>query len=131
VVLGVFAGLGLFAGQTNTLGNLFGASTLLPTVIYLLTVIFYVVVRRRLPQVESGFRLGVFEWPVIVLALIWLLFELAIFRDVSFATPWLYSLIMFAVGVIYFLWMLVTRPKSLIAQPHEETDVSQLIPEEA
>ncbi|HTK09033.1 MAG TPA: amino acid permease [Ktedonobacteraceae bacterium] len=131
VVLGVFAGLGLFAGQTNTLANLFGASTLLPTVIYLLTVIFYIVVRKRLPQVENSFRLGIFEWPVIVLSLVWLLFELAIFRDASFATPWLYSLIMFAVGVIYFVWMLVTRPQSLVAQPHEETGVTQLMPDEA
>jgi amino acid transporter len=122
VILGVFAGLGIFANQTNTLSNLFGASTLLPAVIYLLTVIFYIVVRRRLPQVEGGFKLGVFEWPVIILSLVWLLWELAIFRDVQFATPWAYCLIMFGVGVLYFVWMLVMRPKALAIQP--QSDVS-------
>jgi amino acid transporter len=124
VVLGVFAGLGIFAGQTNTLANLFGASTLLPAIIYFLTVIFYIVVRRRLPHVENAFSLGIFEWPVIVLSLVWLIWELSIFRDAQFATPWVYCLIMFALGLIYFVWMLVSRPKALATQPRPETDVA-------
>jgi amino acid transporter len=124
VILGVFAGLGIFANQTNTLANLFGASTLLPAVIYFLTVVFYIVVRRRLPHVENAFSLGIFEWPVIVLSLVWLVWELAIFRDAQFATPWLYCLIMFGLGLIYFVWMLVTRPKALAIQPQPETDVA-------
>lgn len=121
VILGVFAGLGIFANQTNTLANLFGASTLLPAIIYLLTVIFYVAVRRRLPHVENAFSLGAFEWPVIVLSIVWLLWELAIFRDAQFATPWVYCLIMFAIGLVYFVWMLVTRPKALASEPGVET----------
>jgi amino acid transporter len=125
VVLGVFAGLGIFAGQTNTLGNLFSASTLLPAIIYLLTTIFYIVVQRRLPHVERAFSLGIFEWPVIILALVWLVFELAIFRDAQFATPWVYTLVMFALGVLYFIWMLITRPKALMTRPSEATDASE------
>jgi len=56
-------------------------------------VILYIYARRKLPQ-TLGFSLGAFEWPIIVLSVIWLLYELAIFRDSSFAVPWLYSLVM-------------------------------------
>jgi amino acid transporter len=109
--------LAIFANQTNSLINLFSASTLLPAVIYLCTVILYIYSRRKLPQTH-GFRLGVFEWPVIVLSLIWLLFELAIFRDKSFALPWAYCGIMFGIGLLYFIWMLVAQPEVL--RKHDE-----------
>jgi len=122
VVLAAFAGYGIIsnptnaANQTTTLFNLFSAATLLPAIIYLATVILYIYARRKLPQ-TLGFRLGAFEWPIIVLSVVWLLFELSIFRDASFAAPWLYSLVMFALGIIYFAWMLVTRPKVLQTPP--------------
>lgn len=128
LILGVFAGLGVFANQTNTLANLFGASTLLPAIIYFLTVIFYIVVRRRLPHMENAFSLGVFEWPVIVLALAWLLWELAIFRDAQFATPWIYCLVMFGIGVLYFAWMLLTRPRALSTESQLETAPTETAP---
>ena len=72
---------------------------------------------KRFASFAVGFSLGAFEWPIIILALIWLLFELSIFRDVSFTTPWIYSLVMFGLGLIYFLWMLMTRPKVLQTPP--------------
>jgi amino acid transporter len=111
--------LAVFALQANTLTNLFSASTLLPAIIYLITVIFYIYARRKLPEAqEGGFSLGRFEWPVIILALIWLVFELAIFRDgTAFTTPWLYCLIMFAIGLIYFVWLLFARPEVLNTKP--------------
>lgn len=108
--------LAVFATQTNALSNLFSAATLLPTIIYLATVILYVVTRRKLPRAQ-GFSLGAFEWPVVILSLIWLLFELAIFRDAQFATPWIYCLVMVVLGVLYFIWMLVTQPKVLETLP--------------
>ncbi|MEO8972889.1 MAG: amino acid permease [Ktedonobacteraceae bacterium] len=122
VVLAVFVGLALFANQASPLTYLFSAATLLPAIIYLATVILYIWARRKLPQVQ-GFSLGVFEWPIIILSVVWLLFELAIFRDAQFATPWLYSLIMFAIGLIYFVWMLVTRPEVLRTPPQVEVTV--------
>jgi len=121
VVLAVFAGYGIISNPTNataTLFSLFSAATLLPAIIYLATVILYIYARRKLPQTQ-GLRLGAWEWPVIVLAVIWLLFELSIFRDASFAAPWLYSLVMFALGLIYFAWMLIARPKVLQTPPQE------------
>jgi amino acid transporter len=119
VVLAVFAGLGIFSNQTSPLGYLFSAATLLPAIIYLATVILYASARHKLPPAR-GFSLGAFEVPIIVLAVVWLIFELLIFRDTSFAAPWLYSLIMFGLGLIYFVWMLVTRPHVLSTPPQEE-----------
>jgi amino acid transporter len=119
VVLAVFALLGILVpSQSNTLTNLFSAATLLPAIIYLATVVLYIYARRKLPETH-GFSLGVWEWPIIILALVWLLFELSIFRDAQFAAPWVYSLIMFGIGLIYFFWMLVTRPKVLQTVPPE------------
>ncbi len=117
VVLAGFALLGILVpSQSTTLGNLFSAATLLPAIIYLATVILYIYARRKLPEAR-GFSLGAWEWPIIVLSVIWLLFELSIFRDSSFAAPWVYSLVMFGIGLIYFIWMLVTRPKVLQTAP--------------
>ena len=118
IVLAVFAGLGIFANQTSPLGYLFSAATLLPAIIYLATVILYIWARRKLPETR-GFSLGVFEWPIIILSIVWLLFELSIFRDSSFAEPWLYSLIMVGLGLIYFVYMLVARPEVLRTPPQE------------
>lgn len=110
--------LAIFANQTNSLTNLFSASSLLPAIIYLATVILYVATKNKLPKGE-GFNLGAFEWPVIILALVWLVFELSIFRDASFVTPWTYVIIMFAIGLIYFVYMLVTRAQVLKTLPLE------------
>lgn len=79
--------LAIFANQTATLQNLFSTTTIQPLIIYLSTVILYMCTRHKLPR-SRGFNLGVFEWPVVVLALVWLIFELSIFRDSSFKTPW-------------------------------------------
>src|SRR2546421_6311635 len=127
VVLASFAILGIAVpGQSNTLGYLFSAATLLPAIIYLATVVLYIYARRKLPETH-GFRLGAFEWPIIILSIVWLLFELSIFRDAQFGPPWIYSLVMFGIGLIYFVWMLVTRPAVLRTVPEPaESDYSYL-----
>ncbi len=111
--------LAIFANQTNTLANLFSASSLLPAIIYLATVILYISTRHRLPQAR-GFSLGAFEWPIVILALVWLLFELSIFRDASFKEPWLYTLAMFAIGLVYFVYMLIAKSHVLKIPPRED-----------
>jgi amino acid transporter len=100
--------LAAFANSTNALFKLFSAATLMPAIIYLVTVLLYTVSRRRLPG-EHGFQLRRWEIPVIVISLVWLVFELTIFRDNSFAGPWLYILIMVAIGLAYYIYMLATR----------------------
>src|SRR5436190_2412258 len=119
VVLAIFALLGILVpSQSNTLTNLFSAATLLPAIIYLATDVLYIYARRKLPETH-GFKLGIWEWPIIVLSVIWLLFELSIFRDSQFRAPWVYSLAMFGIGLIYFFWILITRPKVLQTVPLE------------
>jgi amino acid transporter len=116
-VLAGFAILGIVVpSQSSTLSYLFSAATLLPAIIYLATVLIYVYARRKLPEAH-GFRLGAWEWPIVVLSIVWLLFELSIFRDAQFGPPWIYSLVMFGLGLIYFAWMLITRPAVLRTEP--------------
>ncbi len=110
VVVGVLieAVLAIFANQTSTLFSLFSAATLMPALIYFFTVFLYVVKRRQLPA-HRGFDLGRWESLILAVALIWLIFELSIFRDASFATPWLYVVVMTAIGLLYYGWMLATH----------------------
>jgi predicted membrane protein len=46
---------------------------------------------------------------VIAISVVWLVFELSIFRDHSFSTPWIYVGVMVAIGLLYFAYMLITR----------------------
>ena len=100
--------MAIFALQTDALFVLFSAATLLPALIYAATVLLYVVKRRTLPP-SQGFTLGRWETPVIVLAVIWLVFELALFRDASFAASWKYILVMLAIGAVYLVFLLIKR----------------------
>lgn len=124
--------LAIFAQTTSALFNLFSAATLMPCLIYLSTVILYVVARKNLPE-SRGFSLGRWENPVIVLALVWLLWELNIFRDVSFKDPWIYAGAMFVLGLIY-LGALLARGHSLempsMSTPDPETLVGHELHEE-
>jgi amino acid transporter len=121
-----------FANQTTALQNLFSTAAILAVLIYLATVILYACTRHKFPRREHGFHLGPFEWPVVVLALVWLVFELSIFRDATFTTPWLYILLMFGIGLLYFLFMFVTRRdvlKSLPLEIEREGEVSATQPD--
>ncbi|OCP10090.1 hypothetical protein BC374_15575 [Ensifer sp. LC13] len=46
---------------------------------------------------------------MLILAIAWLVFELSIFRDASFAKPWFYVAVMFAIGALYLGYLLVSR----------------------
>ena len=52
--------------------NLFSTATIQPVIVYLATVILYMRTRHKLPR-SRGFNLGAFEWPVVMLALVWLI----------------------------------------------------------
>jgi amino acid transporter len=106
VISGVI--LGLFSTSTDALFILFSAATLLPVVIYTITVALYIVTRRRLPA-SHGFALGRWEVPIIVVAVVWLVFALLLFRDASFKQPWLYVVVMVAIGAVYLIYLLATR----------------------
>ncbi|MEU5977047.1 APC family permease [Streptomyces sp. NPDC047315] len=108
--------LASFAMTTDALFSLFSAATLLPAIIYAGTVLMYVVKRKSLPPTQ-GFSLGRWEIPVIVVASVWLVYELLIFRDASFRDPWLYVLVLFAIGAVYFAFLLVRRGVAGLTMP--------------
>ncbi|MFE7135695.1 APC family permease [Streptomyces sp. NPDC057638] len=108
--------LGVFSQSTDALFSLFSAATLLPAIIYAGTVLMYIVKRRSLPPTQ-GFTLGRWETPVIVVASVWLVYELLLFRDESFRDPWLYVLVLFAIGGCYLAFLLVRRGVAGLSMP--------------
>ncbi|WP_329025341.1 APC family permease [Streptomyces sp. NBC_00690] len=108
--------LASFAMSTDALFSLFSAATLLPAIIYAGTVLMYIVKRKSLPPTQ-GFSLGRWEIPVIVTASVWLVYELLIFRDESFRDPWLYVLVLFAIGAVYFAYLLARRGVAGLTMP--------------
>ncbi|KRV50663.1 amino acid permease [Wenjunlia vitaminophila] len=108
--------LAAFSFSTDALFSLFSAATLLPALIYAGTVLMYIVKRRSLPPTQ-GFSLGRWENPVIAVASVWLVYELLIFRDSSFRDPWLYALLLFALGAVYLVYLLVRRGVAGMTMP--------------
>lgn len=108
--------LGLFSTSTDALFKLFSAATLLPAIIYAITVTLYIATRKKLPP-SAGFNLGRWEIPIIVVAVVWLVLALSLFRDASFRDPWLYVAGMVAIGACYLGYLLVTRGKDGLKMP--------------
>lgn len=100
----------------DALFALFSAATLLPALIYAGTVLLYIVKRKSLPPTK-GFDLGKWEIPVLVVSAIWLAYELAIFRGESFRDPWLYILVLLALGGVYFSYLLIRHGKAGLTMP--------------
>lgn len=117
--------LAVFAQSEDALFILFSAATLLPAMIYAGTVLMYAIKRRSLPA-SQGFSLGKWEIPVLVLAAVWLVYELAIFRDDSFAQPRLYVAVMIGLGVLYLAYLLIRRGVSGMTMP-EMVDVDKVL----
>ncbi|MBE1583588.1 amino acid permease [Nonomuraea angiospora] len=111
VILGLFS-----AFSEDALFTLFGAATLLPAVIYAATVALYLAKRRHLPA-NGKFDLGAWEKPVLAVSVVWLVFELSIFRDASFRDAWLYVLVMVVIGAAYLVTLLATRGRRALDMP--------------
>jgi amino acid transporter len=112
--------LAIFSQSEDALFTLFGAATLLPAVIYAATVVMYLVKRKELP-VNGKFDLGGWEKPVLVVAVVWLVFELALFRDASFAGAWLYVIVMVVIGAGYLGILLARRGRDGLAMPDQHS----------
>jgi amino acid transporter len=108
--------LAVFAERTSALFNLFSAATLLPAILYLATIILFAVKRRHLPP-SRGFDLRRWETPVLVLALVYLVFQMLIFRDASFKDPWIYIGVMASLGLIYFAYLMLRHGPRGLAMP--------------
>jgi amino acid transporter len=118
--------LAVFAHRTHALFSLFSAATLMPAIIYFVTVVLFMFARNKLPRKEGGFSIGRWEWPVVAVAVVWLIFELLIFRDSSFKLPWEYTGVMFGVGLVYYAYMLI-RGKSL-TMPEQTVEPEEMAP---
>ena len=108
--------LAAFSKSQNALFTLFGAATLLPAVIYAAVVVLYLIKRKELPA-NGKFDLGGWEKPILIVAVVWLVFELALFRDASFKNAWLYVLVMIVLGAIYLGVLLARRGLHGLAMP--------------
>ena len=108
--------LAIFAHSETALFTLFGAATLLPAVMYASTVVLYLIKRKSLPA-NGKFDLGAWEIPILVVAIVWLAFELALFRDAAFKEAWLYVIVMVAVGAAYLAYLLIRRGKQALSMP--------------
>ncbi len=117
--------LAIFSTSENALFTLFGAATLLPAVIYAATVALFILKRRSLPE-NGKFELGVWEKPIVVVAVVWLVFELALFRDSSFANAWLYVLVMLVIGAAYLGALLFRRGRGGLEMPSMDSIDAEL-----
>src|ERR1700755_2295462 len=108
--------LAIFSHSETALFTLFGAATLPRDVMYASTVVLYLIKRKSLP-VSDKFNLGAWEIPVLVVAVVWLVFELALFRDSSFKQAWAYVIVMVVIGGCYLGYLLATRGKSGLTMP--------------
>ena len=94
------------------------AGAIITNIPYAMTIILYLVVRRKLEQREGAFNLGRFEVPVAVVALIWVL--LAMFFVLMSSTSVVPILIvtgLLLTGGVYFAYMLKFQSEVLEHEP--------------
>lgn len=110
--------LAIFANQPDALFILFAAGSLIPALIYAGTVAMYIAKRRVLPPASAdAFQLPAFvEFGAVAIASCWLAYELSVFRDRSFTIPWVYVLLMAAIGSVYLAYLLLKKggPRGLV-----------------
>jgi amino acid transporter len=125
--------------SANALVNLFTAASILPALIYLVTVLLYVGVRKRLQSTPGAFSLGRWEPIVIGLSLLWIVFELTVLvLPGQFWGAVKLVGIMLAIGVVVFAAFSIFSPKvfdeepsaSLVAPEDLELPQSQTVPQE-
>jgi amino acid transporter len=119
LVAGVSAAIVLLLGTSSgALFTLFTASTLMPAILYAGTVVLYAVVARRVRVESPSFRLGRFEWPVVIGALLWLAYELTVLLGpAQFRGAQRYALGAIALGAVVYALMWTLEPYAMRNQP--------------
>ena len=115
LVLGVVLMVALPGGA---LLQLILAGAIFTNIPYAMTIVLYLVVRRKLDHREGAFDLGRFEMPVAVVALMWVV--LALFFVVVSSTrivPMLIVVGLMLAGGVYFAYMLKWQPQVLAHEP--------------
>ncbi|MDI3257935.1 MAG: amino acid permease [Kyrpidia sp.] len=99
LVIGILATL-----FSNSLTLLVGATSVLPAILYLITVASYTWGRHRLPDVTHGFSLGRWGRLVAWLAMLWLVAEIGILTvPAEFHQVTLVAGILLAVGALFYV----------------------------
>jgi amino acid transporter len=112
-----------FGANDNALQNVLGAGTLVPAIAYAATVILYIATRRSYKRAADDFKLGIWEWPVIIGACIWLIVELCIFMIPSdFRTAQIYAVGALVLGAIVYFVVWLRRREFLNKMPNMEVD---------
>lgn len=102
-----------FGHNPDALGQLLGAATLMPAILYAGTVGLYIATRNKFKHHPDDFTLGKWEWPVVIGASVWLLIELAIFvLPEAFRTAQQATAIAIGIGLVIMLIMNVTNKKA-------------------
>src|ERR1700712_69164 len=92
----------------DALIQLITASTILPILLYTVTVILYLAVRGKLGRQEGAFDLGRFELPIAIAALIWLVLAMFILVTPRAAfIPAMVDVGLMLVGGLFFLNILI------------------------
>ncbi|WP_019634945.1 amino acid permease [Actinomadura atramentaria] len=108
----------VFSSNENALSDLLGAGTLMPAILYAGTVALYIFTRRSYKPAPGDFRLGRWELPVVVGAVVWLVIELCIFVIPSdFRAAQYYVLATLGIGAVVFAVVWATRRDQLVKMP--------------
>ncbi|WP_167815085.1 APC family permease [Sporolactobacillus shoreae] len=106
---------------SSSLTTLIGVTAILPAIIYFITIVCYGLARKNVKIKEGNFNLGKAAKPVFILAILWLIFELAILTvPTQFHMTALLSIVLILIGfVIYFV---VIKKKIGSADSEEKVD---------
>lgn len=93
------------------------ASTIIPFLLYGMTIVLYLAVRRRLDHKPGAFELGRFELPIAIAALVWILFSLFVLIASGTLTPVMVVAGLITAGAMYFCYLLKFKPERLNNEP--------------
>jgi amino acid transporter len=131
VILGWVVAAILLIWFSDRVFDLFTASTQLPAMYYLATVLLYIATRTKLKTEEGFFTLGKWEPLVVGVALVWLVYELAVvFGPDVFHKAAKYTLGMTLAGVVWIILLQVFH-RSALEQPPSAAPEEAAAPEGA
>ncbi|HEX5251811.1 MAG TPA: amino acid permease [Gaiellales bacterium] len=123
VVLGWIVAAILLIWFSNRVFDLFTASTQLPAMYYLATVLLYIYTRNRLKAEEGFFTLGKWEPLVVGVALVWLVYELlVVFGPSEFHKAAKYTIGMTLAGIVWIGLLWVFHRRALERMPELPDD---------
>jgi amino acid transporter len=101
----------------GALQQLISAGAIFNNIPYAMTIVLYLVVRRKLGRKEDAFSLGRFEVPVAVIALAWVLTAMFVVIMSSTIVPVMIVVGLILSGGVYFVYLLKCRREVLEDQP--------------